>query len=484
MKTLFYNARLVDAYSDNDGAILIEDGFITNVFMGFLLPSIFKKFLNESPDIKLVDCKGLVLMPSFVDMHAHFRYPGQSHKEELSTALKAAVAGGFGTLLLMPNTSPVVSSPAEARFVQLQASQFKLADVIQSISITNRFDGLNSDHLINLDSSEHPVVSEDGKDVGAASVMLEAMRKCAKNNVLVSCHCEDVSFAEAARIPRGDVITLLKQDEVAQSVAQNNGIEEASHEERFAQINKCMQNAEQLLAAAEDLATARNLYLAEVAGCNIHIAHVSTAASLEAVEQAKAKRGSAVSCEVTPHHLALSGSMIEFVNPPIRPESDRQALIDGIKRGVVDCIATDHAPHSKDEKKHGACGFSGLETAFSVCYSELVLKKHITLSKLSALMSANPAKRLGTNCGILRPGRQADFVLIDLDKKWTVDSTKFYSKGKHSPFNGLTLSGKIMQTIHRGKVVFSADDLQLDYPRDDDPETEAAEQENKAEAES
>ncbi len=484
MKTLFYNARLVDAYSDNDGAILIEDGFITNVFMGFLLPSIFKKFLNESPDIKLVDCKGLVLMPSFVDMHAHFRYPGQSHKEELSTALKAAVAGGFGTLLLMPNTSPVVSSPAEARFVQLQASQFKLADVIQSISITNRFDGLNSDHLINLDSSEHPVVSEDGKDVGAASVMLEAMRKCAKNNVLVSCHCEDVSFAEAARIPRGDVITLLKQDEVAQSVAQNNGIEEASHEERFAQINKCMQNAEQLLAAAEDLATTRNLYLAEVAGCNIHIAHVSTAASLEAVEQAKAKRGSAVSCEVTPHHLALSGSMIEFVNPPIRPESDRQALIDGIKRGVVDCIATDHAPHSKDEKKHGACGFSGLETAFSVCYSELVLKKHITLSKLSALMSANPAKRLGTNCGILRPGRQADFVLIDLDKKWTVDSTKFYSKGKHSPFNGLTLSGKIMQTIHRGKVVFSADDLQLDYPRDDDPETEAAEQENKAEAES
>ena len=484
MKTLFYNARLVDAYSDNDGAILIEDGFITNVFMGFLLPSIFKKFLNESPDIKLVDCKGLVLMPSFVDMHAHFRYPGQSHKEELSTALKAAVAGGFGTLLLMPNTSPVVSSPAEARFVQLQASQFKLADVIQSISITNRFDGLNSDHLINLDSSEHPVVSEDGKDVGAASVMLEAMRKCAKNNVLVSCHCEDVSFAEAARIPRGDVITLLKQDEVAQSVAQNNGIEEASHEERFAQINKCMQNAEQLLAAAEDLATARNLYLAEVAGCNIHIAHVSTAASLEAVEQAKAKRGSAVSCEVTPHHLALSGSMIEFVNPPIRPESDRQALIDGIKRGVVDCIATDHAPHSKDEKKHGACGFSGLETAFSVCYSELVLKKHITLSKLSALMSANPAKRLGTNCGILRPGRQADFVLIDLDKKWTGDSTKFYSKGKHSPFNGLTLSGKIMQTIHRGKVVFSADDLQLDYPRDDDPETEAAEQENKAEAES
>lgn len=466
MKTLFYNARLVDAYSDNDGAILIEDGFITNVFMGFLLPSIFKKFLHESPDLKLVDCKGLVLMPSFVDMHAHFRYPGQPHKEELATALKAAVAGGFGTLLLMPNTSPVVSSAAEARFVQLQASQFGLADVIQTISITSRFDGLNSEHLSNLDSSAHPVVSEDGKDVGAASVMLEAMKRCAKNNVLVSCHCEDVSFAEAARVPRGDVITLLKQDEVALA----NGLEEGSHEERFAQINKCMKKAEQLLAAAEDLATTRNLYLAEVAGCNIHIAHVSTAASLEAVEQAKARRGSAVSCEVTPHHLALSGSMIEFVNPPIRPESDRLALIDGIKRGVVDCIATDHAPHSKDEKKHGACGFSGLETAFSVCYSELVLKKQITLSKLSALMSANPARRLGTNCGILRPGRQADFVLVDLEKKWTVDSEKFYSKGKHSPFNGLTLSGKVVQTIHRGKVVYSADDLQLDYPRDDEPE--------------
>jgi len=470
MKTLFYNARLVDAYSDNDGAILIENGFITNVFMGFLLPSIFKDFLKEGSDIKLFDCKGLVLMPSFVDMHAHFRYPGQSHKEELSTALKAAVAGGFGTLMLMPNTAPVVSTPAEAQFVQLQAAQFGLADVIQTLSITNRFDGLNTDHLMHLDSNVHPVVSEDGCDVNAASVMLEAMKKCAKNNVIVSCHCEDVSFAEAARIPRGDVITLLKQDEVAAST----GIDEERHEERFSQINRCMKKAEQLLAAAEDLATSRNLYLAEVAGCNIHIAHVSTAASLEAVERAKAKRGSAVSCEVTPHHLALSGSMVEFVNPPIRPETDRLALIDGIKRGVVDCIATDHAPHSKDEKKHGACGFSGLETAFSVCYSELVLKHHITLSNLSALMSANPARRLGSNCGILRPGRQADFVLIDLEKKWTVDSEKFYSKGKHSPFNGLTLSGKIIHTIYHGNVVFSADDLQLDYPREE-PESQDAE---------
>ncbi|MCQ2579095.1 MAG: dihydroorotase [Treponemataceae bacterium] len=464
MTTLFYNARLVDAFCDNDGAILVEDGFIKNVFMGFLLPSVLNTLFKEKSEVEMVDCKGLVLMPSFVDMHAHFRYPGQPQKEELETALKAAVAGGFGTLMLMPNTNPVVSSAEEARFVQLQAAQLKLADVVQSISITRGFDGTNTEHLTRLDSSLHPVISEDGHDVNAASVMLAAMKKCAKNNLLVSCHCEDFSFAEAARVPRGDVVTLLKQDEVALQ----NGADEAGHAERFAKIDAYMKKAEQLLAAAEDIATIRNLYLSEIAGCNIHIAHVSTAASLEAVEQAKQKRGSAVSCEVTPHHIALSGSMVEFVNPPIRPEKDRLALIEGIKRGVVDCIATDHAPHSKDEKKRGACGFSGLETAFAVCYDELVLKKHISLNKLSALMSANPAKRLGTNCGILRPGRQADFVLIDLNKKWKVDSENFYSKGKHSPFNGLTLQGKIMQTIRRGKVVFSAGDLQLNHPEDDE----------------
>ncbi|NLK46784.1 MAG: dihydroorotase [Treponema sp.] len=469
MKTLFYNAHLVDAFCDSDGAILVEDGFITNVFAGFLLPSVFNDFLKNKTEIKLIDCKGLTLMPSFVDMHAHFRYPGQPQKEELDSALKAAVAGGFATLMLMPNTVPVVSTAEEAHNVQLKSSQFELADVIQSISITSAFDGKTTNHLDNLDSALHPVISEDGHDVSSSSVMFEAMKKCAKNNILVSCHCEDVSFAEAAQIPRKNAITLLNEEKNLT----NSTNSKITHEERFAIIETYMHQAEQLLAVAEDLSTVRNLCLAEAAGCNIHIAHVSTAKSLEAVAQAKSRRNAAVTCEVTPHHIALSGSMVEFVNPPIRPETDRLALIDGIKSGIVDCIATDHAPHTKDEKNNGACGFSGLETAFSVCYSELVLKKHISLSKLSALMSANPAKRLGVNCGILRPGRQADFVIVDLNKKWTVDSEKFHSKGKYSPFNELTVYGKIKQTIRRGKIVFDADSLQLDYPIDEDLESES-----------
>ncbi len=439
MQTLFYNVRLVDAFCDTDGAVLVENGFISDIFWGHIKPaSIFSS--KEGEQMLCIDGKGLALMPAFVDMHAHFRYPGLPQKEELDTALRAAAAGGFGTLLLMPNTKPVVSSPEQAKKVQLDAQKHNLADVIQSLSITGDFGGEDTSHLDNLDCTQFPVVSEDGFDVEAASVMFEAMKKCAKNNIIVSCHCEDVSLAKAAKVPRKAAIEIKQSDAPDQ-----------------VEIKKNMAEAERLLALAEDLATTRNLALAEAADCNIHITHCSTTNSLAAVAAAKTKRNSKVSCDVTPHHIYLSDKVKEFVNPPIRSEADRLALIAGIKNGTVDMIGTDHAPHTLQDKADGACGFTGLETAFAVCYQALVLSGAISLSELSALMSANPAKRLGVNCGILRPGRQANFVLIDLQEKWTVDSTKFFSKGKYSPYNGETFQGKIMQTYRRGKLIYNAE---------------------------
>ena len=213
--------------------------------------------------------------------------------------------------------------------------------------------------------------------------------------------------------------------------------------------------AEKLLALAEDTATERNLRIAHTVGCNIHIAHVSTSESIDAVRRAKKAMPGFVTCEVTPHHLALTKTRNEFVNPPLRSEDDRQALLEAIKDGTVDVISTDHAPHTESDKQNGACGFSGLETAFAVCCTNLVKTKLITINKLSELMSANPAKRLGLNCGALAAGKKADFVLADFNKDWKVDSSKFFSKGKYSPFNGEILTGKITATFHNGKKVFA-----------------------------
>ena len=221
MQTLFYNVRLVDAFCDTDGAVLVENGFISDIFWGHIKPaSIFSS--KEGEQMLCIDGKGLALMPAFVDMHAHFRYPGLPQKEELDTALRAAAAGGFGTLLLMPNTKPVVSSPEQAKKVQLDAQKHNLADVIQTLSITGDFGGEDTSHLDNLDCTQFPVVSEDGFDVEAASVMFEAMKKCAKNNIIVSCHCEDVSLAKAAKVPRKAAIEIKQSDAPDQEEIKKN----------------------------------------------------------------------------------------------------------------------------------------------------------------------------------------------------------------------------------------------------------------------
>ena len=434
-KALIYNVQLVDYKLNTPGAVETSDGIITAVITD--KNEIEHRLQKTSDKTEFINGNGLTLLPAFVDMHAHFRYPGQTQKEEPQTALRAAAAGGFGTLVLMPNTTPVMSNFETAKQIQTELCAYGLADVIQTMSISADFKGTDTSHLDNITKSDIPVISEDGHDVQSAALMLQAMRKCAEKGIIVSCHCEDVSLVPLAAVPRKKAVELQKTGANAKTLA------------------PLFDEAEKILALAEDTATERNLRIAHTAGCNIHIAHVSTCESIDAVRRAKKTDGSRVTCEVTPHHLALTNTRNEFVNPPLRSEDDRQALLEAIKDGTVDVISTDHAPNTESDKQNGACGFTGLETAFAVCYTNLVKTNLITINKLSELMSANPAKRLGLDCGALAEGKKADLVLADLNRNWKVDSSKFFSKGKYSPFNGEVLSGRITATFHNGRKVFS-----------------------------
>lgn len=439
--TLIYNAHLVDKNTDSNGAVLINNGLIEAVYLGDFSSEDKAKSLAQDAELFNADCR--TVLPSFIDMHVHFRYPGQTQKEDLDTGLSAAVAGGFGTVVLMPNTNPVVSSAELALKIKEEAESKNLCEVFQTMSLTRDFGGTDTSHLDEIDSEKIPVISEDGHDVESTAVMAEAMAKAAKNGVIVSCHSEDVTLALAAKPFRAKAIELMKQSgkEVGDEVNK--------------EIDENLSEANSILALAEDVATERNIALARFTGSRVHIAHCSTARSIDAVRRAK-EEGLLVTAEVTPHHFGLtdSDSHRSLVNPPLRSESDRTALIEALRDGTADVISTDHAPHTASDKANGAPGFVGLETAFAVANTVLVKEEHFTLSKLSELMSANPAEILGLSKGLLRSGLRADLVLVDENELWTVCGENFKSKGKASCFEGKTLSGKVKATWFGGNLVY------------------------------
>lgn len=468
---ILYNAHLVDSHVDSPGAIVVTDKKISYVFLGdcteekmarrLAATTLTERDFLEIPEF--VNAHGLTLMPSFIDMHVHFRYPGQTQKEDLDTGLKAAVAGGFGTVVLMPNTNPVVSTGEMAQRIIEEAESRNLATVFQTISITKDFEGTDTSELDNMHPSKIPMITEDGHDVESAAVMLEAMQKAGKHNVIVSCHCEDVSLAKAARPFRERALGFMKKYGIPAD--KYNAPKEHVPSSIDFEIDGNLTAANRLLALAEDTATERNIEIAKTAGCHIHIAHCSTKTSIDAVRRAKAQIADgtapadfAISVEVTPHHLSLSGSEAPFlralVNPPLRSENDRRALINAIKDGTVDVISTDHAPHTAEDKAAGSPGFTGLETAFAVCHTILVEQEGIPLTKLSALMSDNPAQLLNLTSGRLAIGHEANFILVDTKEKWIVDSNCFFSKGKASPQNGAKLTGRVHATFFGGKKVF------------------------------
>lgn len=438
---LIYNARFVDEEIDvKKGALLIRNGKIE----GFLTDSAAKKMISDKTQDKsigLYDAHGLTVMPSFIDMHAHFRDPGLTQKEDIETGSQAAAAGGFGTLVLMPNTAPVISSQELAMINDNKGILYGYANLIQSVSITKGFDGKTISHLENLTRKIVPVITEDGHEVTDSSVMLAAMKIAAKKKIIVSCHCEDPFLAASARTLRIQALQCLARNEKKDGIA-------------------LLRQADSLLRLAEDVATDRNILLAKEAGCHLHLCHVSTKHSIESVARAKAE-GQNITCEVTPHHVGLTGEslkdIVNIVNPPLRSEEDRQSLIEALIDGTADVIATDHAPHTAEDKKSGSPGFSGLETAFAVCFTNLVLDSGMELKSLSAKMSAAPARILGLNDrGRLEEGMLADLVVVDPEKTWIIRGDEFASKGHFTPFDGTKLTGQIVATFKSGEVVFQS----------------------------
>lgn len=396
MNILIKNANVIDSSQNFFGDVYIENGKIKEIGTK----------LNKN-GVETIDAKGLVLMPAFVDTHAHFRDPGLTYKEDLETGSKAALRGGYTGVCLMGNTSPVCSSKEVLDYVKNKEKDLNLIDICQCVTITKNFDGKTISHLENFkDDHRVKVISDDGVGVSDSRVMMEAMKVAKENNWVIMSHAESKEFSDID------------------------------------------------MRLAENMMTWRDITLAKVTGTRLHMAHVSTKEAMRYIIDGKCS-GVNVTCEVTPHHISLTNDINNYrVNPPIREKEDVGFLIKAIKHGDVDCIGTDHAPHTLEDKKKGSPGMVGLETAFPICYTTLVKNGVITINRLSEMMSKNPAEILKMNKGNISIGLDGDLVLLDLNKKIKVDSTKFYSKGKNTPFEGMEFYGEVVMTIKGGKVLY------------------------------
>lgn len=390
MELLIKNAKLVDETGEKSGDVLVRDGKIAAV--GFDLPCAGE----------VIDAAGLTLLPAFVDLHVHFRDPGLTHKEDIETGSRAAARGGYTAVNLMANTNPVCSHMDTVRYVLEKARKVGLVDVHQCVSVTENFDGKTIDHLHELDGSVR-MISEDGKGVMSNHVMTQAMKIAKEKGWTVLSHAEDMEISP--------------------------------YDYRL----------------AENIQTVQHIAIAKHVGCKLHMCHVSTAEAMDEVVRAKVEDGenARITCEVGPHHLYFSDFDYR-VNPPIRKKEDVDFLIWCCLHDYVDAIATDHAPHTAEDKKNGSPGMVGLETAFGVCYTILVRDNGLPLEKLSRMMSASPAKIMGLNKGRIQPGYDGDFALVDTERVWVVDEKEFASKGKNSPFIGKELQGKVVRTIKGG----------------------------------
>ena len=353
---------------------------------------------------EVIDATGRTLLPGFIDLHCHWRTPGFEYKEDIATGSAVAAAGGYTFVNLMPNTKPVCSSAAQAHAVMDEAERLGICGANQTISITENFDGHTLDHLKSL-PEDLRFITEDGKGVQNNEVMAKAFAICAQRDLVLMSHAEDMEIS--------------KWD----------------------------------YRLAENIETVRNLHLSEYYGTRLHMCHVSTKEAVAAIGGAK-RRGVPVTCEVTPHHLWFADTDYR-VNPPIRQAEDVEALVEAIRTGVVDAIATDHAPHSAEDKANGAAGMIGLETAFGVCYTKLCREQSLDLYYLEALMSRFPAAILGlAGKGAIQVGMDADLTLVELDTPYVVDAAAMHSKSHNTPFDGVTLYGRVDLTIRGGRVTY------------------------------
>ncbi len=380
----------------------------------------------------VVDASGKHVFPGFVDMHAHLREPGYEFKETIATGTRAAAAGGFTTVACMPNTKPVTDNEAVVKFILDKAREEGAVRVLPIAAITKGSLGKELTEMGMLREAGAVAFSDDGKPVDNPRTMELALRYAKNFGALLISHCEDKALAEGGAMNEGPVATRLGLPGIP--------------------------------STAESVMVAREILLAEQLHTRVHIAHVSAAASVEFIRQAKA-RGVAVSAETCPHYFAATDELVEGygtatkVNPPLRSEADRLAVIEGLRDGTIDAIATDHAPHHIDDKdveyNLAAFGISGFETAFALAYTYLVEPGLLTLEELVRKLSAVPAALLGVPGGTLAEGVPADLCIADLNEKWTVDARKFVSKGHNTPFDGWKLTGRVTDTVAAGKLVYN-----------------------------
>ena len=421
MKTIIINAKIY-----LDGKLEAKEMLIK----GKRIAQIADK-ISDTAD-HTIDAAGACVFPGFIDIHTHLRDPGYTYKEDIVSGTQSAAKGGFTSICAMPNTDPVTDNIASVEYIQLRAKEHGSARVYVIGALTKQSKGEEISEMATMKSGGIVAVSDDGYCVQNARLMLSCLRYAANFDIPVIIHPEDYALAGKGQINSGKVSTRVGLSGIT--------------------------------GLAEEVMIARDIMLAESAGARLHVAHISTARSLQLVQQAK-DRGLPVTCEVTPHHLVLTEeACLTFdtnakMKPPLRCESDRQACVQALKDGLIDCIATDHAPHADFEKERefdlAPFGIIGFETAFGILYDKLVKTKIIELSTLVDNLSKKPAKVLNLPGGELKIGGKADLTIIDLNAFTTYTKENILSKSKNTPWLDQTIASKVMYTIKSGIISYS-----------------------------
>ena len=439
---LIRGGRIIDPTQgiDQIGDVLISGGKVMQAG-GTVIPTPSLSIILSKA--KNLDATGLVVCPGFIDLHCHLREPGFEDKETIATGTKAAAEGGFTSVCCMPNTKPPLDNAAVVDWVRQKASKDSSIGVFPIGCITKGRKGGELTDMAGLAAAGVVAFSDDGNPVASSGLMRRAMECSRDLDLPIMDHCEDKELSGDGIINEGKMSAKLKLKGIP--------------------------------AAAEEVMVARDLILAKLTGARLHIAHVSTKGSVELIRRAK-EEGASVTAEVTPHHLTLTEERIlrerpdksfdanAKVNPPLRTKDDIQALLKGLKDGVIDAIATDHAPHTSADKDCGpelaAFGISGLETAFG-CLMDLVHQGRISLTQLISKLTYEPAKVIGRNgeLGTLKAGAPANVTILDPAREWIVNSHNFASKGKNTPYDGCQFKSKVMATVANGKIVYMDDSL-------------------------
>src|ERR1044072_5197513 len=425
MRLLIKNGYVIDPEQGTNAgkSVFIEDGRVVGPM----------SHSDETPEgAEVIDATGLIVAPGFIDMHVHLREPGQEHKETIATGAAAAVARGFTSICAMPNTHPVNDSAAVPRFVIEQAEHAGLANVFPIGAITKNSDGIGLSEMGEMKDAGIVAVSDDGRSVPTSGMMRRAMEYARGFDLPVIDHCEDKSLA------RGGVM----------------------HEGHWSLVL----GMRGMPAVAEEVDALRNCMLAELTGARVHLAHLSTRGAIDAVRRAKEK-GLPVTCEVAPHHWTLTDEAVQDydtntkMSPPLRSQEHLEAIIEGLRDGTVDAIATDHAPHHADEKElefdQAPFGIVGLETAVGLAMDRLVSDGVISLERMIELLATKPARILSlSERGTLNTGAHADVTILDPEAVWTFDVSASRSKRRNPPFDGMTFRGAGMATIVGGRVLY------------------------------